>query len=73
MDTNVNYPELISQAQLGDKQSMDRLAELAGARLRAYIYRLTLNYDLAQDLSQDTILEMLKFLNRLKGPDSFWP
>ena len=36
-------PGLIHEAQLGNKESMNRLAELASERLYAYIYRLTLD------------------------------
>ena len=59
---NVSFPELVRQAQLGKQQSIDRLSELAAGALRAYIYRLTLNFDMTEDLSQDTLLEMVKSL-----------
>lgn len=72
MDDNVNYPELVGQAQLGNQESMNRLAELVEGRLFAYIYRLTLNYDLAQDLLQETLLGMIKSLKELKDADRFW-
>ena len=72
MDNNVNYPELVEQAQLGNQESMNRLTELVEGRLFAYIYRLTLNYDLTQDLLQETLLGMVKSLNELRDSNRFW-
>jgi len=72
MDNNVNYAELVEQAQLGNHESMNRLAELVEGRLFAYIYRLTLNYDLTQDLLQETLLGMVKSLNELRDSNRFW-
>jgi RNA polymerase sigma-70 factor (ECF subfamily) len=63
--------ELVKKAKNGDIQSMDQLAKLVTPQLQAYIYRLTLNYDLAQDLTQDTLLDMVKSLWRLEKAKSF--
>jgi RNA polymerase sigma-70 factor (ECF subfamily) len=71
MDKHTSYAELIRQAQLGDQQSMNQLAQLVQGRLFAYIYRLTLNYDLAQDLSQETLLRMVESLKELKQAEQF--
>ncbi|MHC4169606.1 MAG: RNA polymerase sigma factor, partial [Planctomycetota bacterium] len=68
-----DYIELVKQARLGDEKSVNHLAELARERLRAYIYRLTLDEDLTQDILQESMLEMLKFLNKLEKADRFWP
>ena len=68
----MGFVELITQAQLGDRQSMDRLAETARGRVFAYIYRLTLNYDVAQDLLQETLLKMVERISDLEHPDRFW-
>ena len=65
-------PGLIHEAQLGKQDSMDRLAELARDRLFAYIYRLTLDYTITQDLLQETILFMIQSLNQLEHVDHFW-
>jgi RNA polymerase sigma-70 factor (ECF subfamily) len=72
MDENVGFVQLITQAQLGDQQSMNRLAEAAQERVSAYIYRLTLNHDLTQDLLQETLLKMVESINELQRPDRFW-
>jgi RNA polymerase sigma-70 factor (ECF subfamily) len=65
-------PGLIHEAQLGNKGSMDLLAELARERLFAYIYRLTLDSHLTQDILQETILFMIQSLNQLEHVDQFW-
>ena len=68
---NIN-PDLIRQAQLGNKDSLNRLAEVVRVRLSGYIYRLTLDYDLTQDLLQETILFMIQSLNQIEHVDRFW-
>jgi DNA-directed RNA polymerase specialized sigma24 family protein len=65
-------PALIHEAQLGNKDSMNRLAELASERLYAYIYRLTLDQALTQDILQETILFMIQSINQLEHVDNFW-
>jgi len=72
MDNNVEYLELVNLARAGDRKSMSRLAELAEVRVLAYLYRLTLDHDLARDLLQETMLEMVKSLWKLKKANRFW-
>ncbi|MBN2020455.1 MAG: sigma-70 family RNA polymerase sigma factor [Sedimentisphaerales bacterium] len=66
-------PGLVHEAQLGNKYSINRLTELVRERLFAYIYRLTLDEALTQDLLQETILYMLQSINQLEHTDHFWP
>ena len=68
-----NYIELVKRAQNGDKNCLNRLTEVARERLRAYVYRLTLSDELTQDILQETMLEMFKFLDKLERADRFWP
>lgn len=72
MCTDVDTIELVRQAQRGDRPAMDRLATVARGRLYAYIYRLTLNHDLAQDLLQETLLKMIESVKDVEHPDRFW-
>ena len=72
MDDNTDYIELVKKAQLGDKESLNRLAEVAKVRLSEYVQRLTLQDDLTQDIVQESILEMFKVFNKLKKADRFW-
>jgi RNA polymerase sigma-70 factor (ECF subfamily) len=65
-------PGLIHEAKLGNKDSMNRLAELAGDRLYAYIYRLTLDQTITQDILQETILFMIQSINQLEHVEHFW-
>lgn len=66
------YIDLVQQARLGNKESWDRLAEITRARLRMYIYRLTLDNDGTEDILQETMLEMFKFLDKLERPERLW-
>jgi len=73
MDDNAVYIELVEKAQLGDKDSLNRLAEVVKLRLRQYVQRLTLQEDLTEDIVQETITEMFKVFEKLKKAESFWP
>jgi RNA polymerase sigma-70 factor (ECF subfamily) len=73
MEKNIDYVKLVTQAQLGDKECLNRLAEAARERLYAYVYRYTLSDGLTHDIVQETILKMLEVLNELKEADRFWP
>ncbi len=74
MNKNVDCFELVKQAQLGCQDSMSNLARMVEGKVCAYIYRITLDRVLAQDLSQETLLEMVKSLKRLKFDhvNQFW-
>ena len=65
--------ELIRRAQHGDRQCLEQLAGQVRERLRTYVYRLTQRDDLAQEIVQETLLEMCKVLGKLKNNDRFWP
>ncbi len=66
------YDELVRKAQLGDKECLNRLAEVARVHLREYVLRLTLREDLTQDIVQESILEMFKVFDKLKSTEKFW-
>jgi len=67
-----DYLELVQQAQVGDSQSLERLAEVVEVRIRAYVYRITLNGDMVDDVTQETHLEMVRSLKGLRDPKRFW-
>jgi RNA polymerase sigma-70 factor (ECF subfamily) len=64
----------IRQAQAGNMQSLSAVAEQVRQKVYTYIYRLTFDYHLTQDLTQETVLEMIKTLPQLKVPhvNGFW-
>ena len=72
MDRPDNYVELVERARAGDKLSLNHLAEIARDRLRTYVYRLTQNEDLTQEIVQESLLEMCKVLGKLKDNERFW-
>ena len=73
MDQKKYELELIKRARRGDRQSLDELATLAKERLGTYVYRMTQEDDLAQEIVQETLFEMCKALGKLKSNDRFWP
>jgi RNA polymerase sigma factor (sigma-70 family) len=72
MDDEGSFIQLIRQAKLGDRGAMDCLAETVRQRLYGYIYRLTLNHDVTQDLLQETLMRMVESIRELENPDRFW-
>ncbi|MCD6393011.1 MAG: sigma-70 family RNA polymerase sigma factor [Planctomycetes bacterium] len=71
MDGNFDYIELVEKARLGDDKSMNRLAESARESLRRYVFRLTLDEAVTQDIVQEVMLEMFKVLGKLKKAERF--
>ena len=72
MINNDELVRLVKKAQLGDKESLNRLAEAARVRLREYVFRVTLQEDLTQDIVQESILEMFRIFNKLEKTERFW-
>jgi len=66
--------QAIRQAQVGNMQSLSAVAGQVRPKVYTYIYRLTLDYHLTQDLTQETVLEMIKTLPQLEVPhvNGFW-
>jgi len=73
MEQQLCQIELIRQAQRGDRECLDQLAQQARERLRTYVYRLTQRDDLTQEIVQESLFEMCKVLGKLKKADRFWP
>ena len=65
---------LIRRAQRGRPESLSRLSRAVEGRIHRYIYRMTLDYHLTDDLCQDTLLEMVRHLPELKidRPSALW-
>lgn len=70
--SNLELCGLVAEAKLGEQASMIRLTEVVEDDLRSYIYRITLNTDLTQDILQETLLQMVTSINELKRADRFW-
>ena len=66
--------QAIRQAQAGNSQSLSVVAEQVRQKVYTYIYRLTLDYYLTEDMTQETVLEMIKALPQLEVPhvSGFW-
>ena len=66
--------QAIRQARTGNMESLSAVAEQVRPKVYTYIYRLTFDYHVAQDLTQETVLEMIKTLPQLKVShvNGFW-
>jgi len=67
-----SFAAIVTKAQQGDRTSMGQLAEVAEPRLLTYIFRLTLNHDISEELCQKTLVKMVQSLKTLKNIDKFW-
>ena len=72
IESETGVIRLVKQAQCGDSEAMSQLSQQVADRVLPYIQGLTLNYDLSQDILQETLLELVKSLDRVKSPESFW-
>ena len=66
--------QMVRQAQAGNIQNLSAVAEQVRQKVYTYIYRLNLDYHLTEDLTQETVLEMIKALPQLEVPhvNGFW-
>ncbi len=63
----------VGQACHGSEESVNWLTREAEGKVRAYIYRVTLDNDLSDDLTQETLLQMIKSIRNLNEEENFWP
>ena len=73
MDQQTYLLELIEEARRGNKECLEKLALQAKDRLRTYVFRMTQQEDLTQEIVQETLLEMFKVIGKLRKADRFWP
>ncbi|MFC1761909.1 RNA polymerase sigma factor [Planctomycetota bacterium] len=66
--------DTVLAAQQGCQQSLDELSAQVEQRVYAFIFRMQLDHHLAEDLTQDTLIEMVKSLDRLEIEhiNGFW-
>lgn len=64
-------PQLVVQAQDGDRTAFGRLAVSVGDRLYAVAYRMLRDSDLAQDAAQEAIVLIWRDLRALRDPERF--
>ena len=64
---------LLSQARSGSRTGMERLASITWERLYPFVFRLTWNHDLTEDILQETLLAVVQEVNALRDNGRFWP
>ena len=76
MHTSVDQISLegLHRAQQGSQEMRSLVAEQAKARICTFIYRMCLDHDLSEDLTQETLLELIRALSRLQltSEGAFW-
>src|SRR5580692_9518209 len=69
--TDMSETELVSMAKLGDSGAFVKLSKLHSSRLLRTIYRITRNWDDAEDALQDATLRAFSHLKDFQGKSSF--
>jgi len=64
---------LVESARQGRADSLNELAQRVQGKVYAYINRAMLDADIAQDLTQEVLLAMVRSLSDLDEPRRFWP
>ncbi len=59
----------ICAAQEGCQESLARIAHVAQGKVYAFLFRLTLDHHLAEDLCQETLLHLVKTIENLDFPN----
>lgn len=76
MRSSVDHINLdcLHKAQRGSQESRSLLAQQAKPKVYAFINRMTLDYDLSEDLTQETLLQLVRALPRLRltSENGFW-
>ncbi len=76
MRSSVDHINLdcLRKAQRGCKESRSLLAQQAKPKVYTFINRMTLDHDLSEDLTQETLLELVRALPRLHltNENGFW-
>ncbi len=72
MKDTQDHIEVVIRARQGDQEAVSQLTEMASQRLSQFVFRLTLQEELTQDIVQESLVDMLKFFPTLKHTDRFW-
>lgn len=67
-----DYIEVVIRARQGDQEAVSQLTEMASQRLSQFVFRLTLQEELTQDIVQESLVDMLRFFPTLKHTERFW-
>ncbi len=72
-EDNEYIQQLLSEARLGSRRSMGRLAVIVRERLYPFVFRTTFDHDLTEDVLQETLLTMVGQVACLREKRRFWP
>lgn len=71
--SDVDTLKLVAQAAIGNRECMEQLLTRTRPKIFAYLYRLTTDYHISEDLPQQVQMEIVKSLWRLEKTKNFWP
>lgn len=69
--SDTTIADLVSQAQLGDRDAMDQLYCRFQQHVLSIAYKRLGNWDEAQELSQDVFIQAFRRLDQLQVPEAF--
>jgi RNA polymerase sigma-70 factor (ECF subfamily) len=72
-EKTTSIQQLLSQARSGSRTGMGRLAVITWERLYPFVFRLTWNHDMTEDILQETLLAVMQEVNSLRDVRRFWP
>ncbi len=70
-DYRSKIAQIVKQIQAGQHDSLEYLIHLVRDDMCSYIFRLTQNRDITEDLAQETFLQILESIHQIKDPDRF--
>ena len=62
---------LVVRAQQGDRGAFTDLVDAIGGRLHAIAFSVLRDRELARDATQQALLDIWRYIRRLRGPSSF--
>lgn len=67
----IDLTHLVLRAQKGDSEALNSLMEQCYEKLFYYAYNTVKNEDLAADITQESCLEIIRTLDKLRNPEAF--
>ena len=64
-------PKLVLRAQCGDRQALADVVEFIAPQVARYVARIAKNDALAEDIAQDSLLQICRKLKYLRNPEVF--
>jgi RNA polymerase sigma-70 factor (ECF subfamily) len=70
---NEYIQKLLCEARSGSRTSMGKLAVIVWERLYSFVFRITFNHNMTEDILQETLLAVITKVSSLRESRRFWP